>query len=350
MNHKDHDWLYEHYVIDEMSTLEIGEMCGITSKRVCAWLSKHEIKNRQAPISKVTHDLIRAAYETANVNNIPLNLSELATVAGHSKSTICRCARSMGITNNSRIIGHTTSSRWTAAKIEFLTNNYKSMTYTELGEHIGFEECAIRRKLDEYGLKKSPSDMWKYHPHPRGMLGKHHSDAMSVATSKRVIRAWQDPNSAFNSDEFRQKKSDNMTRFRATHKQKNPYSRTRGGRREDLDNRYFRSAWEANFARYLNFLVENGDIMKWEYEPDTFEFIEIKRGTRSYTPDFKVFDSKDAEPYYYEVKGWMDAKSKTRLKRMAKYYPGVRVIVFGQKEYTSLKKSLAGLIPNWEHS
>ena len=139
-----------------------------------------------------------------------------------------------------------------------------------------------------------------------------------------------------------------MTRFVATHKQDNPYSRTRGGKREDLDGMYFRSAWEANFARYLNFLVGNGDITKWEYEPDTFEFTEIKRGTRSYTPDFKVFDSEDAEPYYYEVKGWMDAKSKTRLKRMAKYYPDVRVIVFGQKDYTSLKKNLSRILPNWE--
>lgn len=141
-----------------------------------------------------------------------------------------------------------------------------------------------------------------------------------------------------------------MTRFRATYIQKNPYSRTWGGKREDLDDMYFRSAWEANFARYLNFLVDNGDIIKWEYEPDTFEFIEIKRGTKHYTPDFKVFDSEDSEPFYYEVKGWLDAKSKTRLKRMAKYYPDVKVIVIGKKEYTSLKKNLSCVIPNWEQS
>jgi hypothetical protein len=110
-----------------------------------------------------------------------------------------------------------------------------------------------------------------------------------------------------------------MTRFGSTHKNPNPYRQTRGGKREDLNDRYFRSAWEANFARHLNFLVENGDIMKWEYEPDTFEFTAIKRGTRSYLPDFKVWDTADAEPYYYEIKGWMDAKSKTRLNRMAKY-------------------------------
>jgi len=53
-------------------------------------------------------------------------------------------------------------------------------------------------------------------------------------------------------------------------------------------------------------------------------------------------------PYYYEVKGWMDARSKTKLKRMAKYHPEVRVIVFGKKEYTDLRRKLSKLIPNWE--
>lgn len=129
-----------------------------------------------------------------------------------------------------------------------------------------------------------------------------------------------------------------------------PYNRVRGGKRADMDDTYFRSSWEANFARYLNFLVDNCDVARWEYEPDTFEFTAIKRGTRHYTPDFKVFDQDDSEPYYYEVKGWMDAKSKTRLKRMSKYYPEVRVIVIGKKEYTSLKKNLSSVIPNWEQS
>lgn len=78
MNHKDHDWLYDRYVAEEKTTLEIGEMCGITSKRVCAWLSKHGIPNRRAPISKTTHDLIRNAYEIANMNDSPLNLTELS--------------------------------------------------------------------------------------------------------------------------------------------------------------------------------------------------------------------------------------------------------------------------------
>jgi hypothetical protein len=51
---------------------------------------------------------------------------------------------------------------------------------------------------------------------------------------------------------------------------------------------------------------------------------------------------------YHEVKGWMDAKSKTRLKRMAKYYPHVSLIVIGEKEYRQISKTVSSLIPHWE--
>lgn len=128
----------------------------------------------------------------------------------------------------------------------------------------------------------------------------------------------------------------------------NPYSKVRRGRRADIGNMYFRSMMEANFARYLNLLQANGDIHHWEYESETFWFEAIKRGVRSYKPDFKVWDTESAEPYFYEVKGWMDAKSKTKLTRMAKYYPAVKIIVIGKKEYNDIRKSLSSIIPNWE--
>ncbi len=118
------------------------------------------------------------------------------------------------------------------------------------------------------------------------------------------------------------------------------------GRRKDLGKYYFRSAWEANYARYLNFLVRTKFIDKWEYEPDTFWFEAIRRGTRSYLPDFKVY--KDGGFYYVEVKGWMDAKSKTKLKRMKKYHPNVEVRVVREKEYRDIEKRYGNSIVGWE--
>ncbi len=120
------------------------------------------------------------------------------------------------------------------------------------------------------------------------------------------------------------------------------------GVRKDIGKMYFRSGWEANFARYLNFLIKQKQIYKWEYEPDTFWFNDIKRGIRSYLPDFKVWDKRDSQPYYIEVKGHMDSRSRTKLKRMAKYYPKVRVDLVRAKQYNEIKKKLSPIIPGWE--
>lgn len=105
---------------------------------------------------------------------------------------------------------------------------------------------------------------------------------------------------------------------------------------------YFRSKWEANYALYLDFLIDHKEIVKWEFEPDTYMFEQIKLGTRSYTPDFKVF-LKDGSFEYHEVKGYMDSKSKTKLKRMKKYYPKIVVRLVDQSEYKLLVKQLGKL-------
>lgn len=123
--------------------------------------------------------------------------------------------------------------------------------------------------------------------------------------------------------------------------------RGKGGKRADLGGVYFRSAWEANYARYLKWLVSQGAIKSWEFEPDEFWFDKIKRGTRSYKPDFKVIEN-DGQVVYYEVKGYMDDKSRTQLRRMAKYYPQVKVIVIDSKCYQDIRLQASRLIPNWE--
>ena len=62
---------------------------------------------------------------------------------------------------------------------------------------------------------------------------------------------------------------------------------------------FFRSKWEANYACYLDFLVKQKQIKKWEYEPDCFIFEEIKFGTRSYRPDFKVTNNDGSVIYRF---------------------------------------------------
>lgn len=126
------------------------------------------------------------------------------------------------------------------------------------------------------------------------------------------------------------------------------YSHIKQGHREDLDGRFFRSAWEANYARYLNFLFKQNVIVQWSYEADTFWFDKIKRGVRSYKPDFKIWENKDDNPYYVEVKGWMDPKSSTKLKRMKLYHPNIRLVLVDHKEYRKLSDTFSKIIKHWE--
>lgn len=142
-----------------------------------------------------------------------------------------------------------------------------------------------------------------------------------------------------------------------TAKKKKDYKRVRkpkpsfgnAGRGADLGDVYFRSTWERNFARYLNWQIKCKLIYSWQFEPDRFMFHRIKRGNNSYLPDFKVWETKNSIPFYYEVKGYMDRASKTKLNRMALYYPEVKIVLIDEKAYKRIKEEWARVIPNWEY-
>jgi hypothetical protein len=102
---------------------------------------------------------------------------------------------------------------------------------------------------------------------------------------------------------------------------------------------YFHSEWEAIFARYLDYAELCEVIVKWEKEPETFWFDGIKRGVRSYLPDFKVYEPGGTH-WWAEVKGYYDAKTKTKLKRFKKYYPNEKLIVFDKEWFKKNKEIL----------
>lgn len=186
--------------------------------------------------------------------------------------------------------------------------------------------------------------------HPRGMAGKKHSEATKKVISETSKSQWENKTKEQIITQGEKAVATKIAKYGtaapAFKGGENMYTRAKGGRRQDLGDMYFRSRWEANYARYLNFLVKHKEISRWEYEPDTYWFDKIKRGVRSYTPDFKVF-SKEGRFEYHEVKGWMDDKSKTKLKRMLKYYPEHKIIIIGPKEYYSIAK-IKRMIDNWE--
>lgn len=249
--------------------------------------------------------LLKEFYEKA-AGTAPLNLSKIAEVLGRNKTNVCRKARQLGLGTN---------------------QNRKSIPKPR--------KPKPQKKTERKKIVRTKG------------IGWHHTQETKDKISAGAKAAWANPDHVLNSDEIRQKRSDDMAARQRAGELRTGYSRGKQGKRPDVGNLYFRSSWEANYARYLNFLIAHKKVYKWQYEPDTFWFEEIKRGVRSYLPDFKIWDTETAEPYYVEVKGWMDAKSKTKLNRMRIYYPDIKVIVFGATEYKELSKSKA-LIPGWE--
>lgn len=234
----------------------------------------------------------------------------------------------------------------------------------ELAEATGIKEPNLPILAKRFGLTdkfrpaserskrlniKGHKEWFKTHEHPRGMLGKKHTKETrrKMSNSQREYRARLTP----------EERSAISLKGVATRVQRygrggprpsysSPFAHTKKGKREDLNDIYFRSSWEANYARYLNFLIKQGEIDSWEYEIKTFAFLGIKRGVRSFTPDFRVVN-KDGGIEYHEVTGYCTAKKRTALKRMAKYYPDVKIVHITEEGYYSIAKWKA-LIPEWE--
>lgn len=109
---------------------------------------------------------------------------------------------------------------------------------------------------------------------------------------------------------------------------------------------YMRSAWERNYARYLQLLKEVGEIKDWTYEPQRFDFPE-RRGNNSYLPDFLI-TRPDGMHYWVEIKGYMSKGSRTKIKRFMKYYPAEKLLLLDKDQYRKLAKDLKKLVPGWE--
>lgn len=168
-------------------------------------------------------------------------------------------------------------------------------------------------------------------PHPRGMLGKTH--------------VWSD---AEREEIQRKRRITMMARYGKPFIATGANRSWKAGWRVVGDRRiFFRSRWEANYGRYLDWLKHHGAIAEWEHEPETFWFDKIKRGSRSYLPDFRITEL-DGSVAYHEVKGWMDARSVTKIKRMRIYHKHIKLVVIPKKTYRLIERQVARMIPGWE--
>lgn len=263
-------------------------------------------------------DKIVVAWYESHEND--LMLDKLAEKLDRTPEFVCRQANRLGLTRFGR------KPSWF---IEEITNN--------LNKWNGSEEGKRQREINLEKMKQIVKTK-----HPKGMKGKTHSEEYKKAISIRVKKYWANITPG---ELERQIDKQIETRKRngtlnPMKSQTNPYSRARGGKRVDLNNQYFRSSWEANIARCLNYMN-----IEWIFEPREFIFSNEKRGSISYTPDFYLPELDK----WIEVKGWMDSKSKNKLTRFKEYFPEEfeKLEIIGSDEYNGIKKN-AHLIPNWE--
>jgi hypothetical protein len=106
-----------------------------------------------------------------------------------------------------------------------------------------------------------------------------------------------------------------------------------------------RSTWESNIAAFFQWAKEQCLILDWEFEPKTFWFEGIKRGVMSYLPDFRTTEIGGSYTYW-EVKGWWDPKSRTKVARMKKYHPDVKLEIIDEARYKGIAK-WSSLYPEW---
>jgi hypothetical protein len=115
-----------------------------------------------------------------------------------------------------------------------------------------------------------------------------------------------------------------------------PRANAAGGTRADLG-RYFRSRWEANFARYLNVLRR-----RWIYEPGEFALQLDDGATVTYRPDFLVDDA-----YFVELKGFrQDAALPVLLAASTQLQKPLCII--RKAQYQALEKRIGHTICGWE--
>lgn len=182
--------------------------------------------------------------------------------------------------------------------------------------------------------------------HPRGALGLRHSDSAKAKIAAAAAAAW----SRKTDDELKARtvKSWRTRERNGTNIRERPEASWKGGWRIiGGKRRYYRSRWEANYARYLEWLKSLGQIADWKHESKTFWFDGIKRGCVSYLPDFEVTNIAGPSEFH-EVKGWMDDRSKTKIARMARYFPEVKLIVIDSKAYRAIKRKVSAIVPDWE--
>lgn len=298
-----------------MTNAELMKLLDKTEGQLRGMKSRLGLNEKFKPFTEKEKEIIKLYYfEHEDV----LDLDELSKIINRPKTSISRYANKEGLTNKNRHASETEK------------NNIKNGIYAYHNSAKYIQEI--------YPSQVELLTYYAQNNHPKGMLGKHHdADTCERMSTAHIELA---KNMTYEEKhEIAMKAVSTKLKNGGFNTTSNAYSRCRGGVRGDL-NQYFRSAWEANIARILNY-----HNIEWKYEPKRFFFNEIIDGVASYQPDFYL----PTLDKWIEVKGWMDEKSKIRLKLFFEQYPEEysKLFIIDEKFYNKIKINYCSL-ENWE--
>ena len=312
------DEVYSEY-LKSGSVHKTGDKYGVCGETIRKWINKSGRVLNRPKWEGEDIEKIKSAYSKEE----GVDIKDLANSLNRTHAAVACKAEEIGVT--------------ASRGCQIRTKSYKkAISKAQLKRFEGEQGKLEKAKCSEYFIKWHSEN-----EHPRGMLGKHHSSESKFAISKAHMGKVIPRERVIRQMKTKLKKYGTLCNARPKASWKASWQEI-GGKRK-----YFRSRWESNYAKYLQFQKENGLIKEWHHECETFWFDGIKRGCVSYLPDFKV-ETNDGNHEFHEVKGWMDSASKTKIKRMAKYYPKIILKVFDSVWYRANSPKLSMIIKDWE--
>lgn len=305
-------------MVGKFSHKHIGFVLGRSERSVRNKCSALRLLTKRAWLS-ADIDEVRRAYGSGCLAS-DVDLPGLAKRLGRDKASVCQKAGELGLTNSKR------------GRIPEAEKKNKPRFKTKEARSV-FQSAISKERIAKDG-------------HPRGFFGRKHSSearAIIAAKSKAFFQSLTEEGKSA----IAQKSLLARIRNGTAHPQRSGCTWRAGWREIGGKRKFYRSRWEANYARYLEWLLCRGEIAGWEHEPETFWFEKIRRGAVSYLPDFRVVE-RGGNIVYHEVKGWMDARSRTKIARMKKYFPDVVLLIIREKQYKAIERAVGKLIAGWE--
>lgn len=303
------------YYLQTGSVHKAGVLIGLSGETVRCLLKKHGKKLNRGLWTKQELEAVWRAY--LNPNGV--DVAVLAKTIGKTYASVALKASRLGISSK---------------RGKQIRTPKHIASYSKAQKKLAQNPEIISKR------SRAVSEAFKRNGHPRGMLGKRHSQAAKNAISRSHLGKPLPREQVMKAMKTRIKRFGSLCPNKQRGTWKAEWVEINGVRF------FARSKWEANYAHYLEWLRLKGIVTKWEHEPETFWFDKIKRGVVSYLPDFRVTLS-NGNVEYHEVKGWMDSRSKTKIKRMRIYHPKVHLEVVDSKRYKALERQMKSIVPNW---